>query len=533
MILYHAVTTYHLLECIAHRQTYYPNMTSYIMVSDFIAEKFPKYKDMEGKFFDKVILFHPSVFATIGTEQEIIEHAVRSYTNFFKDKGLNLDDFDKLFIAAPHFYIGFYLLDKNIRFTMMEEASGIASRPEILQEIEAKYSETKAQLCRNLGLYDGRNELIDHIICNFNAQIKNYIDKKAQHFDLLEVLSKMDQRLINDIVVFFGVYQMIDVPPHSTLLLTQHYANLKLMKIYEQRELYNLLVDYFIADESKLVIKPHPDDLMYYDKMFPRATIIREKFPSELIPFVSTERPDAVMTVTSTAIHNLKQYFNKTVEFSVEFEKNYHSIHHYYVVLDMIRVFGSSTIYAYQTDSVLLGNLARYAFPVNMDINHLDDLKNATSGGIIVIDDIVDTIAPKDLADFIIGLDNDTSVIFLNTMQRYVFYNYPDKALFNKLIPIEIIRKYEDDFGDQVQDRRTIYVYTNREELQSLAINYELSKNLHHSANEIYVKKLSKEEQRIRILEGVLEATEKRLEHYIKLEAELRSELMKYKKVGD
>lgn len=58
-----------------------------------------------------------------------------------------------------------------------------------------------------------------------------------------------------------------------------------------------------------------------------------------------------------------------------------------------------------------------------------------------------------------------------------------------------------------------------------MATNYEFTKTLGHLNSEIKVKKLSKEEQRIKILEAILEATERRLEHYIKLEAELRSQL--------
>lgn len=36
---------------------------------------------------------------------------------------------------------------------------------------------------------------------------------------------------------------------------------------------------------------------------------------------------------------------------------------------------------------------------------------------------------------------------------------------------------------------------------------------------------MSEEQLKIKILEGILEATEKRLEHYIKLEKELREQL--------
>lgn len=53
----------------------------------------------------------------------------------------------------------------------------------------------------------------------------------------------------------------------------------------------------------------------------------------------------------------------------------------------------------------------------------------------------------------------------------------------------------------------------------------EFEKPLRNSQEIINVKKLSEDQLRIKILEGILEATEKRLEHYIKMESELREKL--------
>lgn len=523
LILYHAVTTYHLLSCITHRQLYHPNVKSCIMISNALVVKFPNYLELEN-FFDRIIVINTLEFLSQGDANTLITDAVKRYNRIFKENRIQISDFDEIIIAAPHFNIGFYLQHEKIKFTMMEEASGIISRPEVLQEIEARFSESKTILNSELGFYDGNNELIDKIICNLNTQINGYSDKRVQHFDLVENISKLNQELIEKVLLFFGVTEKIAINLNSTLLLTQHYANLKIMRSYEQKELYNLLVDYFIVDESKLVIKPHPDDLMYYELMFPEATVIREKFPSELLPFIFTEKPEKIMTVTSTAINNLENIFEKRIRFSVEFEKNYHSIHRYYVALDIIKRFlGNYNVCAYQVDSLLLDNLSNHLFDVR--INHMDRLGELPSGCVIIIDDVIDSVSPNLIENFIEKLDDDSFVIFLNTNGKYSFYNYPDKNLFNKLVPIEIIRRYEDDFGDQVYDERTIFIYTKREELKYMATNYEFTKTLGHLNSEIKVKKLSKEEQRIKILEAILEATERRLEHYIKLEAELRSQL--------
>jgi hypothetical protein len=54
---------------------------------------------------------------------------------------------------------------------------------------------------------------------------------------------------------------------------------------------------------------------------------------------------------------------------------------------------------------------------------------------------------------------------------------------------------------------------------------HSFEKTLTGSNEIIKVKAMSEEQLRIKILEGILEATEKRLEHYIKLVSELREKL--------
>ena len=65
-----------------------------------------------------------------------------------------------------------------------------------------------------------------------------------------------------------------------------------------------------------MLIKPHPDDILYYDSLFPEAEIIRERFPSELLPLAFRELPGTVCTVSSTGINLIRRNFQKRSCFS-------------------------------------------------------------------------------------------------------------------------------------------------------------------------------------------------------------------------
>ena len=58
MILYHAISSYQLLEVMLHRMTVHPEEKAVLLLPDFIVEKYPQYRKLAGnKFFDEVYRF--------------------------------------------------------------------------------------------------------------------------------------------------------------------------------------------------------------------------------------------------------------------------------------------------------------------------------------------------------------------------------------------------------------------------------------------------------------------------------------------
>ena len=74
MILYHAVSSYQLLEAMLHRMLYHETARAVLLLPDFITRKYPQYQKLAAKhFFDEVYLF-PYLHIPHREEKKILLH---------------------------------------------------------------------------------------------------------------------------------------------------------------------------------------------------------------------------------------------------------------------------------------------------------------------------------------------------------------------------------------------------------------------------------------------------------------------------
>lgn len=472
MILYHVVTTYQLLHCIIYKELFHKEQVCYMLLSDIIKEKYPQFKQMEGLFFDKIFVFNTNEFFN-NTKNNIINNTNEVVGKYLNENNINLQQFSEIIVGSSNSYFGIYLVKNRVNFTFLEESSELISRP-----------------------------------------------------DLIESIGKLDSSFIDKILVFFCIDQKIQINENSTILLTQHFSNLRIMSFEEQKKIYQLVVDYFVP-ETRLVIIPHPDDLMFYDGLFPQANVIKKKFPSELIPFVFTEKPQTIMTIKSTGINNLMGYFENCITFSTDFERYFNMTHKYYCVVKIIsELIEDCEIYEMNSDKLLLENLLNSSGnQFCKSINSVNNLSQIPDKSIVIIDDFNRDTLPesKEICNFLKSVDRESIIIFINSYKKYLFYDYPDKEIFESIMPVEILHNNTVDETDQYSE--IFFVYSKRKDTRNMINQLTFEKTLRSSNEIIKVEAMSEEQLRIKILEGILEATEKRLEHYIKLESELREKL--------
>mgnify|MGYP001109705973 CR=1 FL=1 len=511
MILYSVVTTYQLLNVIVHKMKININKSAMLMVSEWILEKHPNIQEL-NKIFDKVIVFDASVRFRNG----ILQNQNNYYEKLFRSIDLDIFKFEEIHVGGANYSFGIFLVMNNIPFIFWEEAAGILSKPEVLEEIESRFSKEKVLLIKRLGLYDGTNKVIKHRVCNLAAQEKSEL-ANVEDFNVVNALNNLSDFQKRIILNFFKVEQII-IDKNSVLILTQHFANLKILSFEDQILIYQLFVDYFFPNE-KIIFKPHPDDLMYYSILFPKSKVIRERFPSEIMPVIFNESPKIVATISSKAINNIRNIYN-TFELNEQFEKDFYFLHRYYLSLRIANELKCSSVKMFGCNNVLIERLTHFVIKDNeVDLIPVSDF--GTEKGLFIIDKAFNR---EEIIHFVENTDEDTVVIFINSQENYCFYDINHKDLWEYIIPKNIIKKCikEEEFYSSLEEE-TVYVYSKNRRYRNMIQELEFNKKLENTGLEISVKSLTAEQLRIKVLEGILKATEERLLYYINLVKEFES----------
>lgn len=301
MVLYHAVSSYQLLEVILHRMAFHGNDKAVLILPDFITGKYPQYKKL-ARFFDEVYLF-PYLQIPHGDERQIVQDVIRQYHRIIP---YGIQEFEEIYIAGAHFYFTLYLLEKGISFAFFEDAAGMLSRPEELALALSKNFPVHAAIAQKHGLFNGKNPYIRRVICLRRAQTVDSPEERWEDFSVEEQLRRLSNGKRKAIIRFF-LKRAIGTKAEA-ILLTQHFANLGMMSEAEQKRLYERLRDGPLQG-IPMVIKPHPDDTIDYGEIFPGAEIIRKPFPSELLAYVFRQKPEVIYTFDSTGCENLRESF--------------------------------------------------------------------------------------------------------------------------------------------------------------------------------------------------------------------------------
>ncbi len=312
MILYHAITTYHLLFFIVHKLIYAKNEEAIIIYPQTLYDKYPQLETSLNFVFNGTHQIYNS------SRSEVL-----SITNLpgFEKIICDIKSFSDIYIAGAQNAFAFWLVENEIPFIFVEEACGRLSRPEVIMKNDQAIDEVRFSKALKYGLYTGENELIKKVLCNVSAQQEGWDNSKKQDFDLFYEMSKLSNQEKTAIMQFFNA-PMIE-GEQGTIVLTQHFANLLMMTYEDQLNIYKSIVSFFL-EGTNIVFKLHPDDLADYEKVIPRIHTIKSKYPSELLPMlVKDPLKWNIATISSTGINILANSFNTMISFGTAYEKNF------------------------------------------------------------------------------------------------------------------------------------------------------------------------------------------------------------------
>ncbi|MBQ9283078.1 MAG: hypothetical protein IJ207_12945 [Treponema sp.] len=506
MIIYEAVSTYHLLRALLHCKK--NKKDSILLIAQIrihlLGEELKKYLNEN---FLKVISYD------ISYANKKNDKAVKKY---FQSLLGNIKKYETIYCGCPHFAFGYYLSITNTPFVFCEDAAGILTRPEIIKnlndEIELRKEFNKK--CIEHGLYDGNNKNIVNYFCNLTAQcdLKNIPKEKIVDFDVVKELSLLPELERKELISAFIGDIKINCPKDSSVILTQYFTGHQILTFEAQILVYQLVVDYFFSD-VKLVFKPHPDDILYYKKLFPQSEVIRQVFPSEFIPFIFDPKPKCVATVSSTGIYNLRGHFEECFELDVDFEKRFPFIHRYYAAFRIYDALKMNVNKIGCNDILLEQFENKYGASTEKQNTAcvIDDIKSEEEEDRNKIISLLDNLNPNDCA------------IFINSTGDFCWYDYFRKDLWQNIVPVviqkSVINPKKEDFYAS-PDEEVIYVYSKNKEILNMAKEIHIEKDLTNTNLKVTTAELSHEQERIKILEGMLAATERRLLLYINKENE-------------
>ncbi|MBP3743432.1 MAG: hypothetical protein J6J00_10655, partial [Treponema sp.] len=197
----------------------------------------------------------------------------------------------------------------------------------------------------------------------------------------------------------------------------------------------------------------------------------------------------------------------------VDFEKRFPFIHRYYTafcIYDALKMNVNKT----GCNDILLEQFEKKYGASTEKQNTayvIDDIKSEEEEDRNKIISLLDNLNPNDCA------------IFINSAGDFCWYDYFRKDLWQNIVPVviqkSVINPQKEDFYAST-DEEVIYVYSKNKEILNMVKEIQTEKDLTNTNLKVTTATLSPEQERIKILEGMLAATERRLLLYINKENE-------------
>lgn len=528
MILYYALTTYHIQCCVLHKLTKRPDENAILLLSDIHRNSIAfleRYKK-SGIFDDVLLLQEASVNANVRrgsakhrSKSSILRTACRQIKAVLP---VNPSHMDEVYLCPDHFPFGWYIISNKIKYNCFEEGCGVLSDNKFMLS-NLRRNKAQYELMDVLG-YFGSNDSAVEILADTQCQADGYKNEKMVDFSVKRILKELDGKKLAKVLEFFGVDKKIEATDKKiSLILTQHMANLGIMPLEKQHLLYCLLADYFL-ENTYIAVKPHPDDIAgrYDEIFFGEAAVLPFAMPSELLPYCLGSSIKTAIAANSTAVKSLSDICDRTICFDNRILTGFEDIHRYFCTVEIIKSLSLSGNILTNADELMLRELAK-TFDVSAGFEHTDTLP--INGDIAVISDsIADTYSYDDINKYLQDINSDRTVIFLNEKNKYAFFDGEHTEVFRYARPVFINLKSSESAAEQAE--QTVYIYSGNNDIIKGVENFKMEKELKYTGVTVDLHSVSAEErEKIKLLEGVLNATQERLKEYISNKKELTKEI--------
>lgn len=514
MILYHAITTYHLLKFAVHKLRNHPNEEAVILIPNYLPHK-PKELYNRGSIFSKVVEF--------GWERK-----KAPYLDIFKDINYELkhslgdnyrNKITEYNIARAEYFFGSWAVENGILFQWFEDGDGRFTQPEPIMKDDERVNPVRFQLAMNNKLYNGENENVIKRFIKFSSQIGEFSKDNTVDFDIVKEISLLSYNDKDMLLDFFGVPKDLVLQKDSCLMLTQHFSNIRLLSYQEQALCYQLTADYYM-DGYHTYYKWHPSDVTPYPSFMENISMISGNFPVELLCLVLKSRFKVGASINSTGILNLSPICDKILTFNQDYINTFWYNHQYYFAIKLLELLSYKLACAINVNYIQMNNICNFALDYDsvkvVYGSTLADAEKMEEYNVYIIGDISEH--NSSIIEFCDKHKNST-IIFLAFKEKSIFKLFKDNPLFL----VKEIKLYDSTHNElSILDCFSIGILVPNKEIYERVQLMKYVKVLKNTGAITVVEQLSDKDIQIAILKGMLKATEEQLYRCTK-------ELEKYK----
>lgn len=518
MIIYYAMTKFHLIFSITHKLSEHNQEEAILFLYSGLQDIEMNYNRLYELGIFKDVYIVPEIELRKGWKglNDNSSHAeIESNVRLLIDKveewlPVKFGWEDTIYIANDHCALGSYCIYKKIPYIYYEDGVGMLSKPEYSYQLVRKLNVTHSIVASYLGAF-GQNENVVKKLADLNNQSEGFSDEKAEHYCLKDKLEQLSAEDKNNLLYVFDAPKC-QVDRKSTILLTEHFVNMKRLSIEGQREIYAMLVDFFGV--GKLFIKPHPNDFQIsYPEIFNDAQMISRKFPSELLPYCFNGNLELGLAACSTSVYGLKNILNRALRFDIDIENHYKKLFQYYVLQEIIKECNENDF-----DKIFTVNTYNDILDA-FNIQYFTDLSAKKNAAVFVFDD------KEPMAEFVTeNADGESKTfIFMNT--EIMIEQIGTRSL-NTLVAVKLkIEPFKDKSFTEPKEEY-IWIYTGNERLINKLKKIRMMKTMNYTRAQLDVSALTDNKDiQIQILQGNLNAALNRLEMYMEKEKQLNQKI--------
>lgn len=509
MIIYYAMTKYHLIFSMTHKLKNYGKQYAVLFLYSGLQGIEEEYdKILETQIFSQVYIV-PEIqlrkrwvpLKEGYTPADIENNISKMVEDIERWLPISLSREDIIYLANDHWALGTYCIYNKIPYHYYEDGVGMLSKPDYSYELVRKMNVTHAITAKYMGAF-GLNSYVIEKIGDLNNQSEGFCDEKAVHFSLKDELRELNETDRSKILYIFDALKLRG-KDDITILLTEHFVNMKRLSIEGQQEIYALLVDLF-GEGQNLCIKPHPNDFQInYKQIFPEAEMISRFFPSELLPYCFDKKLKLALAACSTSVYGLQDITQSILRFDIDIENHYMFLLKYWVCAKIVKILHANSVKCINTyDDLVAG--------VGLDIS----MKRENTGTIYIVDDKQEQGGKTPI------MEKQDVLIYVNSKKLYTDFIDIEMEL-EKLCIIRIHKEIYDLNNIQDKSDEYIWIYSQDKKIVQTIRAFHERREMKHMGMMLDVDCITdNNEMKVKILEGNLKASLERIARYKEKEQE-------------